>query len=41
MMRELPEPKFIETDQQAVLESCIRKYEELTGRTLYPRRPSG
>lgn len=36
MMRELPEPKFIETDQQAVLESCIRKYEELTGRTLYP-----
>ena len=35
-MRELPEPKFIETDQQAVLESCIREYEELTGRTLYP-----
>ena len=35
-MKELPEPKFIETDQQAVLESCIREYEELTGRTLYP-----
>lgn len=35
-MKELPEPRFIETDQQAVLESCIREYEELTGRTLYP-----
>ena len=35
-MKELPEPIFIETDQQAVLESCIREYEELTGRTLYP-----
>lgn len=35
-MKELPEPKFIETDQQAVLESCIQEYENLTGRTLYP-----
>lgn len=35
-MRALPEPKFIETDQQTVLESCIREYEDLTGRTLYP-----
>lgn len=35
-MSQLPEPKFIETDQQAVLEACIRKYEDLTGRTLYP-----
>ncbi len=35
-MKQLPEPRFIETDQQAVLESCIREYEELTGRTLYP-----
>lgn len=35
-MKQLPEPKFLETDQQAVLESCIREYEELTGRTLYP-----
>lgn len=35
-MSQLPEPRFIETDQQAVLESCIREYEELAGRTLYP-----
>lgn len=35
-MKELPEPRFIETDQQIVLESCIREYEDLTGRTLYP-----
>lgn len=35
-MSDLPEPRFIETDQQTVLEACIREYEEITGRTLYP-----
>jgi len=35
-MSQLPEPRFIETDQQAVLDACIADYEALTGRTLYP-----
>lgn len=35
-MSQLPEPRFIETDQQSILDQCIADYEALTGRTLYP-----
>ena len=36
VLRDLPEPNFIERDAQQIVSELIAEYENLTGKTLYP-----